>query len=102
VPKAKLIQSQQGSFGQGRFSYEIKAYEVPLSRRFPRGIKLKCALIDRELGKPLVLLDNHEPFGFHLHSLLPDNPDFRMPLDIRNSEEAIRIFFDEVRKVIRL
>ena len=100
MKKAKLIRDQRFILSQGLFKAEIKAYEVPVSRKFPIGIKLKCVLIDVEQGKPRILLDNHEPYGFHLHAGLPDDPDFRVTLDILDYEEAIKIFFNEVRKVV--
>ena len=84
MQKAKLLRHQRVTLREGRFVVEIKAYEVPAGRRFPSGIKLKCVLIDVEQGKPRVLLDNHEPFGFHLHARLPDDPDFRVWLDIED------------------
>ncbi len=80
--------------------FEIKAYEVPRDSKYPVGVKLKCVLIDVKQDKPRVLLDNHEPFGFHLHTRLPDDPDFRVKLDIADYEEAIRVFMKEVRKVV--
>lgn len=79
---------------------EIKAFEVPATKQFPKGVKLKCVLIDMERKKPILLLDNHEPFGFHLHTRLPDEPDFRESLDIEDYNEAIRFFFAEIRKVV--
>jgi hypothetical protein len=100
MQKAKQLRNQRIVLDKGRFIVEIKAYEVPFSSRFPRGIKLKCVLIDVEQGRPRVLLDNHEPFGFHLHARLPDDPEFRVSLDIEDYEEAVRVFFGEVRKVV--
>ncbi len=47
-----------------------------------------------------MLLDNHEPFGFHLHTRLPDDPTFREKLDISDYEKAIQVFMKEVRKVV--
>jgi hypothetical protein len=63
-------------------------------------VKLKWVLVDPEYGKPRVLLDNHEPFGFPFHSRLPDDPEFRKSLDSTDDNEAIRLFFIEVRKVL--
>lgn len=100
MQKAKLLRDERVTLQDGRFVVEIKAYEVPAGRRFPTGIKLKCVLIDVEQAKPRVLLDNHEPFGFHLHTRLPEDPDFRVSLDIEDYEEAIRVFFAEVGKVV--
>jgi hypothetical protein len=98
--KVKTLRNQRVVLEQGRFVMEIKAIEVPTSRKFPNGIKLKCILIDMERKKPILLLDNHDPFGFHLHTRLPDDPDFRVSLDVEDYNEAIRTFFAEVRKVI--
>lgn len=98
--KAKLIRNQRIILQDGRFALEIKAYEVPSDERFPTGVKLKCILIDVEQSKPRILMDNHEPFGFHLHARLPDDPDFRVSLNIEDYQEAIQVFFAEVRKVV--
>ena len=97
---AKLIRNQRLVIGSGRFVVEVKAYEVTRSLKFPIGIKLKCVMIDVEQGQPRLLLDNHEPYGFHLHTRLPDDPDFRVSLNIQDYDEAIRLFFGEVRKVL--
>ena len=100
MQKAKIIRNERVVLAQGLFIIEIKAYEVPKSSKFPEGVKLKCVLIDVEQGKPRVLLDNHQPYGFHLHAKLPDDPNFRVELDILDYHEAIRVFMKEVRKVI--
>lgn len=100
MQKAKLIRNERVTLNEGAFVIQIKAYEVPKTKKYPEGIKLKCVLIDVEAGKPRVLLDNHEPHGFHLHTRLPEDHDFRVSLDITDYEEAIRVFFKEVRKVV--
>jgi hypothetical protein len=98
--KASLIRNQIVLLNQGRFRVEIRVYGVEPSRKFPMGIKLTCVLIDVEQSQPMVLLDNHEPFGFHLHSRLPEDPNFRVSLEVANYEEAISLFFKEVRRVV--
>jgi hypothetical protein len=100
MQKAKLIRNQRITLEEGRFVVEVRAFEVAKNKKFPQGIKMKCVLIDMELGRPRVLLDNHEPHGFHLHTRLPEDHDFRVSLDILDYEEAIRVFFNEVRKVV--
>lgn len=100
MKKAKLLRNQRVVLEEGRFVIEIKAYEIGKGPRFPEGIKLKCVLVDALQGKPRILLDNHEPFGFHFHSRLPEDPDFRVALKVRDYEDAIQIFFTEVRKVL--
>ena len=98
--KAKLIRNDRIVLKGGLFIVEIKAFEVPKGKKYPEGVKLKCVLIDQEMGKPRILLDNHAPHGFHLHSRLPEEHDFREPLDVSDYEDAIKLFFKQVRKVI--
>ena len=98
--KAKIIRNERILLNEGLFVVEVKVFEVPKSKRYPEGVKLKCVLIDEEMGKPRILLDNHAPHGFHLHTRLPEDHDFRVSLDISDYEEAIKIFFQEVRKVV--
>ena len=98
--KARLVQNQRIVLKDGLFVIEVKVYEVTKSKKFPEGVKVRCVLIDTETLKPRLLLDNHAPFGFHLHTKLPEDSDFRVSLDIDNYEDAIKIFFDEVKKAI--
>lgn len=100
MKRARLIRSERVTLNSGAFVIEIKAYEVQKTKKYPEGIKLKCVLIDVGIGKPRVLLDNHEPYGFHLHARLPEDHDFRVSLGITDYEEAMRTFFKEVRKVV--
>lgn len=98
--KARLIQNQSLVLKDGLFVVEVKVYEVTKSKKFPEGVKVKCVLVDTETLKSRLLLDNHAPFGYHLHTKLPQDANFRLPLDIANYEDAIKIFFEEVKKVI--
>jgi hypothetical protein len=57
-------------------------------------------LLDVERNVPRLLLDNHEPFGYHLHTKLPEDKNFRAPVDVEDYADAIRLFIAEARKVI--
>lgn len=87
-------------FAGGRFQARVKVIEVPKSSKFPDGIKVKCVLLDVELRLPRLLLDNHEPFGYHLHTRLPDDKNFRESVMVFDCEEAVRLFMKEARKVV--
>lgn len=100
MSKAVIVVDQVLLLENERFAAHIKVYEVLQSAKFPTGYKVRCALVERESGLLYVLLDNHEPFGFHLHSKLPGNKEFRITVEIKSYEDAIRKFFEEVRKVI--
>lgn len=98
--KARILRNEVIWFKDARFEARIKVLDVQMSQKYPDGIKLKCVLIEVEKGVPRVLLDNHEPHGYHLHTKLPGDKKFRVSLDIREYAEAIRLFMKEVRKVI--
>ena len=97
---AKVLLDDVLVFNEGRLFAELKVFEVPKSKRFPEGIKVRCVLVDNEIQKPLLLLDNHEPFGFHLHTKLPEDKNFRMSLEIKTYPEAIAYFLKEAKKVV--
>lgn len=49
---------------------------------------------------PVLLLDNHEPFGYHIHTKMPYDKSHRVFIDIQNYTEAIEFFINEVSKVV--
>jgi len=100
MAKAKLIFDQRIRFIEGRFEARIKAYEVIKSKKFPDGVKLSCILLDLQEKVPRLLLDNHEPYGYHLHTKMPLDKTHRTLLNVNNFEEAIEFFMGEVPRVI--
>jgi hypothetical protein len=96
--KAKIIRKERVVLAEGRFVFEIKAYEVPRDSKYPVGVKLKCVLIDVKQDKPRVLLDNHEPFGFHLHTRLPDDPDYRVIVGYRRLRRSNSCLYERSEK----
>ncbi len=101
MSSAKLIYDQRLRFLDGRFETRIKAYEVTKSKKFPDGVKLSCVLLDLEEKIPRLLLDNHEPYGYHLHTKMPYDQKHRVPIKVETVEQAIEYFITEVRKVIK-
>lgn len=97
---AKLIYDNKTRFFEGRFEARITAYQVPKSKKFPDGIKLSCVLLDLQEKVPRLLLDNHEPYGYHLHTKMPHDKTHRVPVNVKNFEEAIEFFMNEIPKVI--
>ncbi len=98
--KARILKDEMIVLASGRYLAQIKVIEVPKSDKFPDGIKLRCVLLDVVGNVPTLLLDNHEPFGYHLHTRLPADKNFRVSVDIADYAEAIRLFIAEARKVI--
>ena len=97
---AKLVFDQKVFFLEGRFEVRITAYEVFKNKKFSDGIKLSCVLLDLKKQVPRLLLDNHYPYGYHLHTKMPHNKTHRVPVDVQNFEEAIEFFMSQVPKVI--
>lgn len=99
MSKAKVVISQVLLLDNEKFEAHINVYEVSNNLKFPDGYKVRCALVERASGSLHVLLDNHQPYGYHLHSRLPKDKNFRLSLDVTNYGEAIKLFFSLVRKV---
>jgi hypothetical protein len=99
--KASLLIHREQVLNDGKYVMIIKVYEVRKSKKFPDGIKAKFLLQDAEAGTPRLLVDNHQPFGFHIHSKLPHDPDHREILDVKDHEEALAFFLDEVERIMK-
>lgn len=83
--------------------YKVILYviEVPENPSFPSGIKAKFALIHTEGNYIRLLVDNHEPFGFHIHTQLPADKNVRIQLLVSDYKEALKLFRQEVERIIR-
>ncbi len=98
--KALVIKAERFEFKNGFFDAYIQVLKIPKRDKFPEGIKLKCVLVNTELNTPVLLVDNHEPFGYHMHTRLPYDKNYRVTLKVNSYEEAIALFMNEVQKVI--
>jgi len=58
-------------------------------------------LQDSEDGAARLLVDNHQPFGFHMHTKLPRDKDHREILDVKDHKEALAFFMTEVERIIK-
>ena len=77
----------------------IKLLKISPDRKKPDGYKLNCVLLNISLGKPVLILDNHDPFGYHLHSNPASNHDDREEIIVEDPFEAINIFFQKVKEI---
>lgn len=83
-----------------RYRLVLLAIEVSVSKKFPTGIKARFVMIDTDGGFPRLLVDNHEPFGFHMHTQLPEDSSIRLPLSVKDHNEALEIFMKEAERII--
>lgn len=100
MAKAEILVDQTLSFKDGRFVAYVKALKVARNKRFPEGLKVRCTLVDQDHGTPLLLLDNHEPFGYHIHTKLPEDSDYRISIEVKSYAEAIEIFLKQVERLM--
>ena len=98
--KAKTLIDRKLVIRRGKYQVDIKVFEVEKSRKFPGGIKAKFLLRDIELGFPRLLMDNHEPYGFHMHTRLPEEKQHRLALDVADYNEALDLFLEEVERIV--
>ena len=84
-----------------RYSVVVKVLKVPSNKKHPDGIKARFLLLDNEAGKARLLIDNHAPFGYHVHTELPENHEARIPLDASDYRVALNFFWKEVERILR-
>lgn len=84
-----------------QYRVELKVYDVKKNPRYPEGVKVRFVLIDQIQKQPVLLLDNHAPLGFHIHSKLPHHPEVRESLSIQSYPEALMEFQKRVKDKIQ-
>jgi hypothetical protein len=99
--KATLLIHREMVLQDGRYVLFIKVYEVEKSRKFPDGIKAKFVLQNAEEGFARLLVDNHQPYGFHMHTKSPHDQDHREILAVQDHESALDFFLNEVERIIK-
>ena len=71
------------------------------SSKYKDGFKAAFVLLDTELSKPRLLIDNTDsPHEFHMHTALPENKDEKIFLGTYDYREALKIFYDEIKRII--
>ena len=83
-----------------QYDVVLIALRVPKSEKFPLGLKVKYVLLDSDGEFARLLVDNHEPFGFHLHTRLPEDHSVREILPTTDYNEALQIFLKEVERIV--
>ena len=74
-----------------RYEEVVKIYHVGKSKKYPDGYKVRCALLDIQNSTIRLLLDNHEPFGYHIHTDLPLNKDKRVSVKVTSYKDAVAV-----------
>jgi hypothetical protein len=99
--KANLLIHREQVLRDGKYVMVIKVYQVEQSKKFPNGIKAKFLLQNALDGFPRLLIDNHEPYGFHMHTKMPLDHAYREILSVKDHQAALDFFLDEVERILK-
>ena len=82
---------------------DVSVKQTTDKRKFPPdGVKsiFRVFRLNKNGEKELmILIDNHEPLGFHEHDKLPDLHDSRKEICVDDWQEAWRIFEDRIKEL---
>jgi len=99
VGKAKILLDQRIDLSE-RYRVELKVLGVEPSPRFPEGINVSYVLLDVFDKVPRLLVDNHAPEGFHVHTELPHNKQVIRILKGASHIEALDEFWRLVKETV--
>lgn len=99
MAKAVVLMNQVLDISE-RFRVELKVFEVVPDDKYPKGIKVSFVLIDVIQKVPRLLIDNHEPFGFHVHEELPENKNARRLLKVTDYVLALDEFWRLTNEIL--
>jgi hypothetical protein len=99
VVKAKMLFESVLDISE-RYRVELKVFEVKVSEKYPEGFKARFALIDTVDKAPRLLIDNHAPFGFHIHTQLPKDKNSRTLLETTDYTKALDKFWELTQEIL--
>lgn len=65
--RASLLVATKLTLASG-YIEEVKIWRVPVSEKYPEGIRYRMALVQGRTGHIALLYDNHWPKGPHVHA----------------------------------
>lgn len=83
----------------GEFIAHMKIQKIPPTDNRPDGFKINCVLINLETLKPVLIVDNHKPFGYHLHPDASNDHNNRIELSVNDPFEALNIFIQKAKEI---
>lgn len=94
--------SNNASDKKGRkYKVVIHVEETDKTEQYPEGVKAVYKLFrlnDESSEELVILMDNHEPFGFHEHHKLPADKNKRRELGTKDWKEVRRIFQEKCKE----
>lgn len=83
----------------GNFIAHMKIQSVPKDDNRPDGYKVNFVLIDLEKMDPVLIVDNHKPFGYHMHPDASTDHSKRIKLDVDSPYEALDLFIKRAKEI---
>ncbi len=87
------------SVKMGNYIAHMKIRSVPASDNRPDGFKVNFVLINMETQQAVLLVDNHKPFGYHLHPTPDKDHHDRIELIVNSPFEALEIFLTKAKAI---
>jgi hypothetical protein len=84
-----------------KFRVELKVFEVEVSKKYPEGIKARFVLIDLLKKNPVLLIDNHAPFGFHVHEDIKVGRVKRKKIVEDDYIKVLNLFWNLAREILK-
>lgn len=89
-----------------RYKIEVYIKDHDDAAMYPEGVKAVFKMIRLDVNEDneselLVLIDNHQPLGFHSHAKLPENHDYRQRLYTSDWREAWSMFQEKYREILK-
>jgi hypothetical protein len=91
--RARLLIASKLTLGSG-YIEEAKIWIVPVSERYPEGIRFRLVLVDRRTGEIALLYDNHWPKGPHVHA-----GGVETRYRFRSVEKLLKDFLEHVSRI---
>ena len=85
----------------GHFTAHMKIQQIPPDDNRPDGFKVNFVLIDDEMQKPVFLIDNHKPFGYHIHPNLNKDHSDREEIVVSSPFEALDLFLERIKEITK-
>jgi len=98
--KAEIIVDKNEDISE-RYRAELLVWRVEPNVKYPEGVKARFALIDKILGVARLVVDNHAPFGFHVHAKMYEDRGLREKLETTNYEKAMGEFLRLAMEIVK-
>ena len=83
----------------GNFIAHMKIQTVSKDNNRPDGYKVNFVLVDLRTMMPVLIVDNHKPFGYHLHPDAKEDHSNRIELQVDSPYEALEIFLEKAKEL---